>query len=143
MAFKRSAVRSRLSPPKSPEIVRSQDFFCLQRMLLKLDAVDQKKFERRKKRNILYFYSSKLQKSREADHMRSKLAILICMCAFFMCIPSSAKEVTPLQPVQKPEPFTMTIPDEWVQRDESFLLSAPSGYDDPGFVVVPAPKAEE
>ena len=29
MAFKRSAVRSRLSPPKSPEILRFQDFFLL------------------------------------------------------------------------------------------------------------------
>ena len=29
MAFKRSAVRSRLSPPKRPEIERFQVFFCL------------------------------------------------------------------------------------------------------------------
>lgn len=75
--------------------------------------------------------------------MKRKAAILIGMCACLMCIPSSAKESAQIQPPREIQRFSMTIPDEWVQRDERFLLTAPSGYEDHGFDIVPAPKGEK
>lgn len=75
--------------------------------------------------------------------MKRKAAILIGMCACLMCITSSAKETPQVQPPREVQRFSMTIPDEWVQRDERLLLTAPSGYEDHDFGVVPVPKGEQ
>lgn len=75
--------------------------------------------------------------------MKSKAAFLIGMCVCLMCIPSSAKEDDQVQPPGEVQRFSMTIPDEWVQRDERFLLTAPSGYEDHDFGIVPVPKGEK
>lgn len=75
--------------------------------------------------------------------MKRKAAILIAMCACLMCMPSSAKETVQVQPSRGVQRFSMTIPDEWVQRDERLLMAAPSGYEDHDFSIVPVPKGEK
>lgn len=75
--------------------------------------------------------------------MKKKMAALVFVCTCLLCVPSSASEISSVQMTNTVERFALTIPEEWIQRDAGMLLSPPSGYDDPGFVISVIPGTEQ